>query len=154
MTYDRISLLKHIEDQFVIDWDGVHGANHWARVFHHGKFIAEKREADLLVVELFSFLHDSCRLDDYKDPKHGERGAEFAYGMNGKFFDLSSTQLDDLCFAIRHHSGGDVSTNRTIQTCWDSDRLDLGRVGIIPAPKFLSEVATERIDYAFDLSIK
>jgi uncharacterized protein len=115
--------------------------------------VGKAREADLLVVELFAFLHDSCRFDDYKDPLHGERGAEFAYGNNGKHFHLGSQQLDNLCFAIRHHSGGEVSTNATIQTCWDSDRLDLGRVGIIPSPRFLSEEASKIIDEAFDWSI-
>ncbi len=154
MEYCRNTLLKQLQSQFKIDWHGIHGANHWARVFHHGKYIAKRREADLLVVELFAFLHDSCRWSDGRDLGHGERGAEFAYGMNGDLFQLNDSQLDDLCFAIRHHSGGDVSTNATIQTCWDSDRLDLGRVGIIPSPKFISDVATEMIDYAFELSIK
>ena len=154
IEYSRNNLIEHVRNQFKIDWHGLHGANHWARVFHHGKYIAQRREADLLVVELFAFLHDSCRFDEGRDIKHGERGAEFAYGMNGNLFHLNNNQLDDLCFAIRHHSGGDISTNATIQTCWDSDRLDLGRVGIIPSPKFISEVASEMIDYAFDLSIK
>ena len=154
MEYNRNNLIEHVRNQFKIDWHGLHGANHWARVFHHGKYIAQRREADLLVVELFAFLHDSCRFDEGRDLKHGERGAEFAYGMNGSLFHLSSNQLDDLCFAIRHHSGGDVSTNATIQTCWDSDRLDLGRVGVVPSSKFISSVASEMIDYAFDLSIK
>lgn len=153
MTYQRPELLKHIRDQFKIDWHGIHGANHWARVLHHGQRIAKARDGDLLVVELFAFLHDSCRLDDYRDPLHGERGAEFAYGVNGQFFHLDGQQLDNLCFAIRHHSGGDVSTNATIQTCWDADRLDLGRVGIIPSPKFLSNEAAKLIDEAFDWSI-
>ena len=148
MTYQRPELLKHIRDQFKIDWHGIHGANHWARVLHHGQRIAKARDGDLLVVELFAFLHDSCRLDDYRDPLHGERGAEFAYGVNGQFFHLDGQQLDNLCFAIRHHSGGDISTNVTIQTCWDADRLDLGRVGIIPSPKFLSKEAAELIDQA------
>ena len=70
------------------------------------------------------------------------------------FFQLNDLQLDNLCFAIRHHSGGDVSTDPTIQTCWDSDRLDLGRVGIIPSSRFISEVATEMIDYALELNTK
>ena len=153
MTYQRTELLKHIRDQFKIDWHGIHGANHWARVLHHGQRIAKVRDGDLLVVELFAFLHDSCRLDDYRDPLHGERGAEFAYGVNGQFFHLGGQQLDNLCFDIRHHSGGDISTNATIQTCWDADRLDLGRVGIIPSPKFLSKEAAELIDEAFNWSI-
>ncbi len=153
MTYQRPELLKHIRDQFKIDWHGIHGANHWARVLHHGQRIAKAREADLLVVELFAFLHDSCRLDDYRDPLHGERGAEFAYGVNGQFFHLDGKQLDNLCFAIKHHSGGDVSTNATIQSCWDAGRLDRGRAGIIRLPGFLSEEASELIDEAFEWSI-
>ena len=153
MTYQRPELLKHIRDQFKIDWHGIHGANHWARVLHHGQKIAKARDGDILVIELFAFLHDSCRLDDYRDPLHGERGAEFAYGVNGQFFHLDSQQLDSLCFAIRHHSGGDVSTDPTIQSCWDADRLDLGRVGIIPSPRFLSNEAAQLIDEAFDWSI-
>lgn len=154
MTYQRPELLKHIRDQFKIDWHGIHGANHWARVLHHGHKIAKARDGDILVVELFAFLHDSCRLDDYRDPLHGERGAEFVYGVNGQFFHLDSKQLDNLCFAIRHHSGGDVSTDPTIQSCWDADRLDLGRVGIIPSPRFLSNEAAQLIDEAFDWSIR
>ena len=105
-------------------------------------------------MELFAFLHDSCRFNDYKDPLHGERGAEFAHGINGQYFHLKAQQLDLLCFAIRHHSGGEVSTNPTIQSCWDADRLDLGRVGIIPSPKFLSVEATKLIDEAFNWSTK
>lgn len=153
MLYQRPQLLQNIRDQFKIDWHGVHGANHWARVLHHGQRIGKARAADLLVVELFAFLHDSCRFDDYKDPLHGERGAEYAYGNNGKHFHLDSQQLDNLCFAIRYHSGGEVSTNATIQTCWDSDRLDLGRVGIIPSPRFLSVEASKIIDEAYNWSI-
>ncbi len=121
---------------------------------HHGKYIAQRRDADLLVVELFAFLHDSCRWNDGRDPQHGERGAEFVYGMNGQFFHLNDSQLDNLCFAIRHHSGGDVLTDPTVQTCWDSDRLDLGRVEIFPSPKFISDVASEMIDYALELSTR
>ena len=50
-------------------------------------------------------------------------------------------------------SGVEVSTNPTIQSCWDADRLDLGRVGIIPSPKFLSAEASQLIDEAFNWSI-
>ena len=152
MEYNRNALIEHVRSQFEIDWHGLHGTNHWARVLHHGKCIGLKRDADLLVVELFAFLHDSCRLDDGRDPLHGERGAEFAYCVNGQFFHLNGEQLDNLCSAIRHHSSGDISTNPTIQTCWDSDRLDLGRVGIFPSPEFISDVASEMIDYAYELS--
>jgi uncharacterized protein len=152
--YDRKGLIKSIKVEFKIDWHGVHGANHWARVFHHGKKIGQLRKADLLVIELFSFLHDSCRLNDGRDPKHGERAAEFAYGINLNYFELNPHQMDKLCYAVRYHSGGEVSEDATIQTCWDSDRLDLGRVGISPSPAYLSEEASNFIDSAYDWSTR
>jgi uncharacterized protein len=63
-------------------------------------------------------------------------------------------QLDHLCYALQHHSGGEVSTNATIQTCWDADRLDLGRVGIFPSAQYLSHEAALFIDLAHDWSIR
>jgi uncharacterized protein len=105
------------------------------------------------VVELFAFLHDSCRFDDYKDPLHGERGAEFTYGINRQHFHLDCQQLDNLCNAIRHNSSGEVSSNPTMQSCWDADRLDVRGVGIIPSPRFLSKEASKIIDESFDWSI-
>lgn len=117
MEYSRNALIDHVRSQFKIDWHGLHGTNHWARVLHHGRRICLKRDADLLVVELFAFLHDSCRWNDGRDPLHGERGAEFAHGVNGQLFHLNNKQLENLCHAIRHHSSGDISTNPTIQTC-------------------------------------
>ena len=150
--YDRTGLIALIKSEFKLNWQGIHGANHWARVLHHGKNIGQLRGADLLVVELFGFLHDSCRWDDDRDPLHGERAAEFAHDIHGDYFDLQPLQLDYLCYALRHHSGGEVSTNVTIQTCWDADRLDLGRVGIFPSPKYLSQEAGLFIDLAYDWS--
>lgn len=109
--------------------------------------------ADVLVVELFAFLHDSQREDEWSDPKHGDRGAEYARALQGRFYDLSAKALSQLTHAIRHHSGGDVSTDSTIQTCWDADRLDLGRVGITPAAEFLSSEGASRIEVAYRWSI-
>jgi len=152
MDFDRIGLIALIKSEFKLDWQGIHGANHWARVLHHGKNIGQIRKADLLVVELFGFMHDSCRLDDAKDPKHGQRAAEFAHGIHGDFYQLDARQLDTLCYAMKHHSDGEVSTDKTIQTCWDADRLDLGRVGSFPSPKFLSQEANLFIDLAYDWS--
>lgn len=146
------SLIDHLKQQFKVNWHGVHGAGHWARVLHFGKAISLKRNADPLVVELFSFLHDSCRLDEFRDLQHGERGAEFARSLNNRFFHLDTVQLDNLCFAIRDHSGGEISTNVTIQTCWDADRLDVGRFGIAPSSQYLSTEASTMIDYAYEFS--
>ncbi|MCF8190228.1 MAG: hypothetical protein K9J14_03090 [Polynucleobacter sp.] len=150
--YDRSGLIDLIKSEFKIDWQGIHGANHWARVLHHGKNIGQIRKADLMVVELFGFLHDSCRLNDGRDPQHGARAAEFAHGIHGDFYSLHPMQLEKLCYALKHHSDGGVSLDATIQTCWDADRLDLGRVGIFPSPQFLSQEANLFIDLAYDWS--
>lgn len=154
VLYDRAGLIALIKSEFKLNWDAIHGANHWARVLHHGKTIGELRQADLLVVELFGFLHDSCRFNDGRDPLHGQRAADFAYGIHGDFYQLKPKQLDLLCYAMQHHSGGDVSSNATIQTCWDADRLDLGRVGIKPSPAYLSEEAALLIDLAYEWSVR
>jgi uncharacterized protein len=154
MDYKRPQLVQYLKDQFRLDWDGIHGANHWARVLYHSRQIGEARQADLLVVELFGFLHDSCRENDGRDPKHGVRAAELAKELNTEYFELKPKQLDTLCFAITHHSGGEVSLDATIQTCWDGDRLDLGRVGITPSPQYLSVEAHPHIETALAMSIR
>ena len=148
-VYDRRGLLAEVRRGFVLDWTGDHGAHHWGRVRHHAMTIARARTADVLVVELFAFLHDSQREDEWRDPGHGNRGAEFARSLQGRFFELRPAQLDRLAYAIRHHSGGEVSTDATIQSCWDGDRLDLGRVGIKPTDKYLSEEGSRRIKMAY-----
>jgi uncharacterized protein len=146
--------VAEIRRGFALDWAGHHGANHWGRVRRHALDIARARGADVLVVELFAFLHDSQREDEWDDPKHGDRGAEFARALQGRFYDLSAKALSQLTHAIRHHSGGEVSADATIQSCWDADRLDLGRVGITPSAEFLSSVGASRIEVAYRWSIR
>lgn len=152
LLYDRKGLLDEVLAQFRISMDGVHGPSHWARVRHHGLVVGAEAGADLMVVELFAFLHDSQRVDEHEDRFHGDRAAEFAASMNHRYFDLQDTQLDKLVSAIRSHSDGDVHKCSTIQTCWDADRLDLGRVGIKPAARYLSPVAAKHIQNAYEWS--
>jgi uncharacterized protein len=151
-NYDRSGLLGEIRHGFTLDWHGTHGAHHWGRVRHHARALALARGGDALVVELFAFLHDSQRRDDFADPKHGERGAEYARSLQGRYFVLGERQVAQLTLAIRHHSGGEVSTDATIQSCWDADRLDLGRVGIRPHERFLSPQGAYRISDAYHWS--
>ena len=152
-NFQRKQLLKAILDQFKISRSGVHGPAHWARVRYHGLMIGAECGADLHVVELFAFLHDSKRLNEYSDPDHGARAADYATSLNGSFFTLNANQLDLLCKAMRGHSGGQVHRDPTIQTCWDADRLDLGRVGIRPDPYFLSSLAATHIQSAYEWSL-
>ena len=119
----------------------VHGPAHWQRVLSAGVAIASEVGADVVVVALFALLHDVCRLDDGGDPDHGKRAAELIDTMQGDFFKLKPAQLKTLLEACRLHTAGKRSRDVTIGTCWDADRLDLGRVGITPDPKFMSTAA-------------
>ena len=137
VDFDRASLLKHLRQRFAINWHGAHGASHWARVRHIGLVLAETTGANVHVIELFAFFHDSCRVNEYTDHNHGKRGAELAIKLRGKFFESTDTEMDLLVDACIGHSDGYVEAPVSIQTCWDADRLDIGRVGIKPNPKYL-----------------
>ena len=137
-------LIRNIRAQFALDWNGIHDAPHWARVRANGLRLAESTGARVPVVELFAFLHDSRRLNDGHDPQHGERAAAFSETLVGQFFDLEPDDLALLQAACRGHSDGHTTGDITVLTCWDSDRLDLGRVGIKPrAERLCTEAARE-----------
>ena len=152
--FDRSGLLKAILAQFRIKQHGAHGQSHWARVRKHGLTIGREVGADLLVVELFAFLHDSQRENEYSDPSHGARAAAYAQSLNGTYFSLAPEQLEKLCIAMTGHSEGKIHRDPTIQTCWDADRLDLGRVGTKPRAKYLSAEGAKHIESAYAWSIR
>ena len=72
------------------------------------------------------------------DPGHGPRAADTLATLIGVLFTLDPERLALLEQAIRHHTDGATSTDPTIGTCWDADRLDLGRVGKRPEARFMS----------------
>ena len=150
-------LLTRLRSHFALDWRGVHGAPHWARVRRNGLLLAERTGASRRVVSLFAFLHDSCRWDDHGDPRHGHRAAAFVESLRGEsLVSLSEEETQLVTFACRHHSDGLVDAEVTVQTCWDADRLDLGRVGIRPNPRYLCTPAArdpQLIEWAYRRSI-
>ena len=119
----------------------IHGPLHWQRVANFGLRIASSSGADLTVVRLFALLHDSCRMNDAVDPDHGPRAAELLDRIVPSVFALDRDRLDLLRRAIRHHTSGWTSPDPTIGTCWDADRLDIGRAGIIPMAGYMSTAA-------------
>jgi hypothetical protein len=52
---------------------GSHGLTHWARVLENGLRLAPATGANVTVVALFAVFHDARRLNDGRDPGHGER---------------------------------------------------------------------------------
>ena len=114
---------------------GTHGINHWSRVLENGRRLAPLTGADPLVVDLFAIFHDSRRENEGHDPGHGARGGKLARQFHKKgLIRLDKNQLALLVYACAHHTKGQTEADVTNQTCWDADRLDLGRVGITPDP--------------------
>ena len=101
---------------------------------------------------MFAFLHDVKREDNGRDLEHGKRAAEFIKASRSRLMPLSDADFDLLTYACMYHSDGLIEADITVQTCWDSDRLDLGRIGIKPDPRYLcTEPAKQRetIDWAW-----
>jgi uncharacterized protein len=138
-------LLEVIRRQFVLRWHGAHGIRHWERVRENGLAIARATGANTRVVELFAVLHDSRRLAEYGDPEHGARAADLVPTLRGRFFAVSDAELELLEYACRFHSDGYMDGDVTVLTCWDADRLDLGRVGIPPDPRHLCTDAAREL---------
>lgn len=134
---DFQEVVRAAKRRFALDLHGIHGVPHWQRVRENGLRIAKHSGADRLIVELFAFLHDCCREDDRSDPGHGERAAEFAETLRGTAIQLNDNEFVVLQEAIRDHELGFTRSNITAMTCWDADRLDLGRVMRRPDPRFL-----------------
>jgi len=130
-------LIKAIHGRYALPLDGLHGASHWERVRENGLRLLPVTGARRDVVELFSVLHDSCRADEGRDLEHGARAAEFAKTLLGSVFDLDTDGFRLLLEACTGHTHGHTQGDITILTCWDADRLDLGRVGIRPHPSKL-----------------
>jgi uncharacterized protein len=145
-------VVRAAKERFVLDRHGIHGVPHWQRVRENGLRIAKHSGANPLLVELFAYLHDCCREDDRSDPGHGERAAAFAESLRGTLIHLSAEEFALLYEAIRDHELGRTKGDVTVITCWDADRLDLGRVGRRPNPIYLGTEYAKRketIEWAY-----
>lgn len=141
---DIKAVMHAARERFILDHDGIHGMAHWGRVRTNGLRLAQDTGAHAQVVELFAFLHDSCREYDGSDMEHGARAAEFAeYLASRNILKLAPSHMELLTTACRWHSHGTLLDDVTISTCWDADRLDLGRINIRPDPLRLCTEAAQ-----------
>ena len=149
-------LLQHLLEQFPLGHSTIHGEDHWKRVLYNGRMLARETRANLNVVELFAIIHDCQRDNDNYDLEHGRRAAEYVYEIRKKWLNINEKETELLAEACKYHSDGLIDADITIQTCWDADRLDLGRVGIKPSPDRLCTVVAKRssvIEAAYRRSI-
>jgi uncharacterized protein len=142
-------IIKIVKNQFQLEIRGDHGIFHWEQVQKIGEHLALQYEnADVEVICLFAYLHDSKRENEESDPMHGERSAEFVKKLYHQgVLNISQTQYEQLEFSCRHHSDSTKrSDDITVQICWDSDRLDLYRLGEVPDPQYLNTHVAKKKD--------
>ena len=150
-----LELMTEIKKHYCLNWLGTHGLPHWHRVYTNGLRLSEQEGVNVKVVQLFSVFHDSQRRNEGTDEGHGSRGAQLAL----KLRDLCSVDDDEfelLTMACGLHTSARTHEDITVQACFDSDRLDLGRVGNYPDPNFLcTPMAKEKktIEWAYHQSL-
>ena len=153
-------LLRLVLAQYKLAPTGVHGVEHWERVEKLGLLLAKTSGADPAVITHFAYLHDSKRETEGPDPGHGERAADFAGQLHcDGLLKINDRQLRQLQVACRYHTKGLAAgtSDITILTCLDGDRLDLWRVAKEPAPDMLftkEGKSRAMINYALKLGKK
>lgn len=136
-------LALRVLDTYRLALNGFHGPAHWLRVRANGLALAAATPgADALVVEFFALFHDGWRVDEDRDPEHGERAAAqvSAFAAEGAL-PLTAAQVETLVAACAGHNHPQVSADPTIGCAWDADRLDLSRLQIRPRAERLSTAA-------------
>ncbi|MBO7104100.1 MAG: hypothetical protein J6W22_01270 [Fibrobacter sp.] len=142
---DFAALQDFVYENRVFD-SNIHGLAHWRQVEFNGVSLAKVTHADITVVRLFALFHDSKREDDGYDGEHGERGAEFAKQcFEEKLLDITQEQFEKLYHACKFHTKERSTGDATIDTCYDADRLDLGRVGFELNPHKMATAAGAKI---------
>lgn len=140
------AMIEQIKEFAKQGWelDECHGMPHWERVERNGLLLATE-EVNTTVVRLFAYLHDKWRIDNWEDLEHGKRAAENILKLRGTLLArLKDEEFEQLRKACELHTVCHRTGDITIDTCFDADRLDLPRVGILPRP---SKMATERGAY-------
>jgi uncharacterized protein len=137
-------LLRLLELEALLFHSPIHGLKHWRTVARNGLYLAQHSGADLEVVKHFAFFHDSKRENEHRDPEHGPRAALFLNGIRN-LLPLDDLQFQMLKRACSGHTHGTQTDCATLGTCWDADRLDLGRVGIRPDSQYLFTVRAKEI---------
>jgi uncharacterized protein len=143
-------VVRAVLDEYCLSPSGIHGVAHWARVMENGVRLAEMTGAKVDVVQLFAVFHDCRRVNEEAEPTHGIRAAKFAAKLRGALFELNDDDFDLLFVACAGHARHPVDDDPTVQTCWDADRLDLGRMGAKISPLWLGESTIEECGHIME----
>lgn len=111
-----------------------HGVEHWDRVAKFGEILLTEG-ADKDVIMAFAYLHDSERKNNGEDSGHGMRASLLIDIIRDtELFFLNDSQIEKLKRACELHTIEHRTGDETIDICFDADRMDLLRVGIMPVP--------------------
>jgi len=143
VVFDKLH--NYAKSIFYCALNSYHGPAHWRKVEDTVILLTPETGADIVVGRLFAIFHDCCRVNDEEDIDHGPRAAKFIHRILGSKIHLDAKRGKLLEYAVHHHTSGMTSKDPTIGTCWDADRLDLGRVGIIPSASRMSTAAGKEI---------
>lgn len=145
---DLDDLVRTVERRATHMQSTIHGPSHWRAVgavaaelagVNAGEAAAGDPVADPELLLLFALLHDAMREDDGRDLDHGPRAAILLDGLRADgTLTLAEERAAVLTEALHDHTNGTLSVDPTIGICWDADRLLIGRVGIVPDPRFCS----------------
>jgi uncharacterized protein len=140
-------IIELAKNEFIMEDHNIHGFDHWEEVEKNGIMLSDQNGVDLVIVRLFAHIHDCKRQDDFMDSEHGERAAEFVLQLKekGELTFLNDEQINTLWFACENHNKGFTSTNITIGACFDADRIELIRCGMVPKPNLMSTPTGIRI---------
>ena len=148
----HLELIELLQNKSPFYGSSIHGIKHWKTVERNGLYLSNFTGADRKVVSYFAYFHDCMRQNDQIDPDHGLRGAKFAQ-KHRSIIDLDDDQFEKLFYACEIHTDGKTTACETVNTCMDADRLDIGRVGFIVDPFYLSSKEAKRIAEEKDFQV-
>lgn len=140
----RKEVLSAIIEQYQLPLRGTHGVAHWARVLEQGIRLAHASGVDERIVEVFALLHDVAREHEDQCSRHGQRATKF-FAKHRDLFQFNPSDWYALVAAMAEHTGGKRADDPRIAVCWDADRLDFWRIGIMPDPAYMTTAIAKRI---------
>ncbi len=155
--FEYKNLIEQIKKDFKIDYYGDHGIYHWERVYENSQILSSYYKIESEVFELFALLHDSKREDEYSDIYHGKRASIFVQEL----LDDGTEDAKRLIYACVNHTSSSsrdrenpLVNDIVVQICFDSDRLDIGRVGYVLDKKYFATNFAKSLIVDGDYKIK
>jgi uncharacterized protein len=137
MRYNRDALVHRVMTDSTALGLVHHGPKHWLNVATNGIKLAKAEGENPLFCEMFGLLHDCRRHDDSADKGHGRRAATYMRAIR-TMIPLGGGDFKRLSYALMWHDDRIHTPDLGIGCCWDADRLDLPRVGVITDPNYLN----------------